>query len=138
MHAMPSPEIEAMAILVGSRGNDRSVCIHTRIAATDMTEKSRTPVNAVVTLHITVLGWDSMVSVYQRSQTVSLFERLAGLTCDKSGARVREVSILDSATPLSSRMYLAQESMHAWCAFMPIVSLTEAICLMLISREISS
>jgi len=64
-------EIEATAILVGSRGNDRSICIHTRITATDMPEKSRTPVNAVVTLHITVLGWDSMVSVYQRSQTVA-------------------------------------------------------------------
>jgi hypothetical protein len=65
-------EIEATAILVGSRGNDRSLCIHTRITATDMPEKSRTLVNAVVTLHITVLGWGSVVRVHQTSQTVTL------------------------------------------------------------------
>jgi hypothetical protein len=43
-----SLEIEARAILLGSRRNDRTIYIHAEIIATVMPEKSCTPVNVIV------------------------------------------------------------------------------------------
>jgi len=66
-----------------------------------------------------------------------LFERLAGLTCDsraQESAKCRFLTLL-LATFVEDAVYIARESMHAWCAFMPRVNLTG---LVLISRETSS